>query len=345
MRRNLLIGILVLVGLFLMGTNSNTTAQESKKPIKMVFATYLPTKHHVYKNVVVPFVEQVEKRSKGAIKFDVKAGGSLGKSAEILSVIGRGIASVGQSFAVYNSDVLPLTNVTTLPGILHNSLVGALAIHDLRTDSEIMAEWERQNVYPLALGVAGSRGVISKVPFRKVEDAKNLKIQVSGKQYAMYWEALGARPILGSSDEMYPNIQRGVVDAGSASWASLPGYSLQEIAKYATPIPWGYSPFYIGVNKKVWQELPQWAKDVLKEVGDKAVRWEGQSYEDETTEATEKMKKAGVEIITLSAGDLAKIRSLLEPITEKWINMQTNPQKTKEMVNTFKQLIEKYSKK
>ena len=318
---------------------------EEKKPIKMVFATYLPTKHHIYNNVLVPFAQDVEKSSQGLITFDMKSGGALGKSSEIIHTIGKGIADLGQSYAVYHASILPLTNVTTLPGILQDSVVGSVSINQLyKKMPEIKAEWEKQNVYPLALAVAGGRGIISNVPFRKTADAKNIRVQVSGKQYATIWKTLGARPVVGDSGEMYQNIQKGVVDGGSASWASLPGYSLHEVAKFATHVPWGFSPFYLAVNKNVWEKLPQWAKDTLQASADKTVRWVGESYNSETIEATEIFKKNGVEVINLPSDEIAHINDLLKPVYKEWADSQPNPEVATRVLDEFKKLVKQNSK-
>jgi TRAP-type mannitol/chloroaromatic compound transport system substrate-binding protein len=143
----------------------------------------------------------------------------------------------------------------------------------------------------------------SRKPVKTMADLKGLKLRTAGAWIEMSKD-LGASPVTTPGGEIYPALERGVIDA--TEWGTLwenisPGF--YKVAKYLI-IPGVHqptAPFELCINKGVWDKLSGDDKKLI-ELTAKLVTFEtftriGQ----EDAKALEFFRKSGNEIVELDA--------------------------------------------
>ena len=169
----------------------------------------------------------------------------------------------------------------------------------------------------------------SKKPIRRFEDFKGVKIRVPGGMIAEIFAAAGASTVLLPGGEVYPALERGVIDAADFVGPAV-NYNLgfHQVAKYIIMGPPETPSIHqpvdlmdITINMNRWRALPK----SLQERFIAAVHeWSWVHYagiQKANLEAWPKYRQAGVEVIRLSNEDVRKFRRLAIPIWFKWAKM------------------------
>ena len=167
----------------------------------------------------------------------------------------------------------------------------------------------------------------SKVPIRTFEDFKGKKIRYPGGIIADIYRAAGVATVLLPGGEVYPALEKGVIDASDFVGAAVNfnlGYG--EIAKYIImgppSTPCLHQPvdlMSIEINMRSWKKIPAHLQDLFKA----AVKWHSwdhyTSIQKADIEAFEKFQKEqGVEIIRLPEAEIAKFRRFAPTYWVKW---------------------------
>ena len=167
----------------------------------------------------------------------------------------------------------------------------------------------------------------SKVPIRSFEDFKGKKLRYPGGIIADIYRAAGVSTILLPGGEVYPALEKGVIDGADYVGAAI-NYNLGfgEVAKYIImgppSTPCLHQPvdlMSIDININSWKKIPAH----LQQLFETTVKWH--SYDQYTSIQAEdiiafnKMQtEQGVEVIRLSEEDIAKFRRFAPAMWVKW---------------------------
>jgi TRAP-type mannitol/chloroaromatic compound transport system substrate-binding protein len=167
----------------------------------------------------------------------------------------------------------------------------------------------------------------SKVPIRSFEDFKGKKLRYPGGIIADIYRAAGVSTILLPGGEVYPALEKGVIDGADYVGAAI-NYNLGfgEVAKYIImgppSTPCLHQPvdlMSVDININSWKKIPPH----LQQLFEVAVKWH--SYDQYTSIQAEdiiafnKMQtEQGVEVIRLSEEDIAKFRRFAPAMWVKW---------------------------
>jgi C4-dicarboxylate-binding protein DctP len=110
---------------------------------------------------------------------------------------------------------------------------------------------------------------------KKFEDFKGLKVYSHSKWQMMIAEHFGGVGIEMPMTEVYTGLSRGMVDVGWSAFAGGPQvFKWNEVAKYmAGPIPGGIAGYYVALNMKAWEGLPDDVKKVMAQAAEDAAKW------------------------------------------------------------------------
>ena len=167
----------------------------------------------------------------------------------------------------------------------------------------------------------------SKVPIRSFEDFKGKKLRYPGGIIADIYRAAGVSTILLPGGEVYPALEKGVIDGADYVGAAI-NYNLGfgEVAKYIImgppSTPCLHQPvdlMSVDININSWKKIPAH----LQQLFETTVKWH--SYDQYTSIQAEdiiafnKMQtEQGVEVIRLTEGDIAKFRRFAPAMWVKW---------------------------
>lgn len=179
------------------------------------------------------FASEVEKRSKGGLKFEVYAGSSLMKTNSQFSAMRKGALDLSLVPLSYAGGELPEVNIGLMPGLVtsyeqgyswKNAEVGRELTRFLLDKGIVIVSWIWQ---------AG--GVASRTkPIVEPEDVKGLKIRGGSREMDLILKAAGAAVVSLPSNEIYAAMQTGAMDAALTSSTSLISFRLEEVSKNLT---------------------------------------------------------------------------------------------------------------
>lgn len=176
--------------------------------------------------------------------------------------------------------------------------------------------------------MSGPIGIFTvKKPVRALEDFKGLRLRFLAPPQKVLYEALGAKGVGIPWPEVYTSLQTGMIDG----YAHAPQVALMfrhnEVFKYFTRLDLGYVTMPMTVSEAYYQKLSPEQKKVLSQ----AVA-AGRQANDAWIKANvpgnlKRLQESGVEIITPSPGEAAKIKAKImtarakmapPPVVEFW---------------------------
>jgi len=179
------------------------------------------------------FGQEVEKRTNGALKFEIYPNSSLVKVNTQFSAMRRGALDLSLVPLSYSGGEVAETNIGLLPALVpsyevgskwKNAEVGKLLSQILAEKGIIVVSWIWQ-----AGGVA-SRGK----PLVQPEDAKGMKVRGGSREMDMLFKDAGSSVVSLPSNEIYAAMQTGAMDAALTSSTSLISFRLEEDSKFLT---------------------------------------------------------------------------------------------------------------
>ena len=179
------------------------------------------------------FAVEVEKRSKGALKFEIYPGSSLMKTNAQFSAMRKGALDMSLVPLSYAGGEVPEVNIGLMPGLVtsyeqaygwKNAEVGKELSRILLEKGVVLVSWIWQ---------AG--GVASRTkPIVDPDDAKGMKIRGGSREMDLILKAAGAAVVSLPSNEIYAAMQTGAMEAALTSSTSLISFRLEEVSKALT---------------------------------------------------------------------------------------------------------------
>ena len=219
--------------------------------------------------LVRKFAADVEKRTNGALKFEIYPNASLVKVNSQFSALRKGALDLSLVPLSYAGGEVPETNIGLLPALVpsyeigskwKNADVGKLLSQILAEKGVVVVTWIWQ---------AG--GVASRTkPVVTPEDAKGIKVRGGSREMDMMFKDAGASVLSLPSNEIYAAMQTGAMDAALTSSTSLISFRLEEVAKALTS---GRGKSYwfmfepLMMSKQVYDKLPKAQQDAIMAVG------------------------------------------------------------------------------
>lgn len=254
------------------------------------------------------FALEVEKRSKGALKFEIYPGSSLMKTNAQFSSMRKGALDMALIPLSYAGGEVPEVNIGLMPGLVvsyeqaygwKNKPVGIELDRMLQEKGIVLISWIWQ-----AGGVA-SRGK----PVVEPEDAKGMKIRGGSREMDMILKDAGAAVVSLPSNEIYAAMQTGAMDAAMTSSTSFISFRLEEVAKSLTTGRTGAYWFMfepLMMSKTVFDKLNKEQRDLLLAVGAEMEKFALEAAKKDDIEVAAVYQKAGAKVVDLSQATIKK---------------------------------------
>ena len=215
------------------------------------------------------FAADVEKRTRGSLKFSIYPNASLMAPNAQFSALRKGgldLALVPLSYAAAES---PEANIGLMPGLVtsyaqgygwKNAEVGKELTRILADQGLVVVSWIWQ-----AGGVA-SRGA----PIVAPEDARGLKVRGGSREMDLILQQAGASIVNVPSNEIHAAMKSGALDAAFTSSTSLMSFRLHDVARSLTTARSGgywYMLEPLLMSKTVFDRLPKDQQAAIMAVG------------------------------------------------------------------------------
>jgi TRAP-type C4-dicarboxylate transport system substrate-binding protein len=258
------------------------------------------------------FANEVQKRSKGALKFEIYPGASLMKTNAQFSAMRKGALDLSLVPLSYAGGEVPEVNIGLMPGLVPSYEVGAAwknaeigkELNKLLLDKGIvLVSWIWQ-----AGGVA-SRSKAMVDP----DDAKGMKIRGGSREVDLMLKAAGAAVVSLPSNEIYAAMQTGAMDAAMTSSTSLISFRLEEVSKFLTSGR-GQSYWYmfepLMMSKAVFDRLPKDQQAIIMAVGAEMEAFATRAAKLDDIAVAAVYEKRGAKVLDLSAASVKKWQAI-----------------------------------
>ena len=259
------------------------------------------------------FAQEVEKRSKGSLKFEIYPGASLMKINAQISSLRKAALDLSLVPLSYAGGEMPEVNIGLMPGLVtsyeqgygwKNKDIGRALDKFLNEKGIVVVSWIWQ---------AGGMASRSANPVIQPEDAKGLKIRGGSREMDMMLKAAGAAVVTGPTNEIYAGLQTGAMDAALTSSTSLISFRLEEVAKSLTTGRGGAYWFMFEpllMSKAIFDKLTKEQQQVIMTVGAELETFarKAAQIDDELVAAV--YQRAGAKVGDLNAATVKKWQAL-----------------------------------
>jgi TRAP-type C4-dicarboxylate transport system substrate-binding protein len=299
---------------------ASTVFAQAADPVRLRVADSFPKGHYLVKLVLEPWMEEVKKRTNGAVTFEHYPAQQLGKAADMLKLTQTGVADIGYVAPAYVSDKMPVSEVAMLPGAFEHSCQGTLAYWKLARNGVIAEQDYAANNIRLLLAVSlpQYRIFTVKAPVKDVPDVTGLKLRSTGGAQDLTLRAIGSVPVRMAAPEAYESLSRGTMDGLLFPLESVVAYGADKLVKYSTD-GLGFGSFIVSysISESAWKKLSPEVQKAMIEVADEIIPSackQVQKADDETKKSLE----ATVRFETLPPDVSAKFRDLLKGVAKTW---------------------------
>lgn len=281
---------------------------------ELKLATFVPPSHIIMARVLTPWAQELPAKSGGNLSIRFFPSLQLGGSPpQLYRQMVQGISDICFTLPGYTSGDFPLMALTELPGTATSAEDGTRKLW-AHFDRFLAREYKDAKV--LMLWNSDTASLMSKTkPIRTLEDMKGLKIRTPSAAQSAQLEALGATPIDMPANQIYNNLDRGVVDAAMIPMSAAIDFKLIEVARYFTlNAPLGRSPFLVAMNRNRYERLPANLKKVIDETTGLSLSLKGATtYDHQNNEAIAAAKKDR-EVILLSDQERQRWVNAFKPL-------------------------------
>lgn len=280
------------------------TAQELTLDVQSAWPLTLPASGQNAQH----FADKINEISGGALRIKLYGAGKLVPSLQIFDAVQQGTLDAGYTSPLYVAGRFPAVQLfggvpfgpdaMDYVGWIYNG--GGLEIW-----REIYA---KQGVVSVPCGVMDSEaGGWYTFPIDSTEALQGKKIRFAGLAGEVM-KKMGASVVLLAGGDIYPNLERGVIDGTEFSMPAIDqAMGFEKVAKYYY-LPGWHQPAAINeliVNKAKWDRMTEAQRGQIEEVCRETNMWSLTSTAVANAEAIAKFQAAGTQIMTFPPEVLA----------------------------------------
>jgi TRAP-type C4-dicarboxylate transport system substrate-binding protein len=305
----------VYAAALLIGGATGALAQD--KTFELKLSHWVPPSHPLQK-ALEEWGASVEKDSGGTIKYKVYPAQQLGKAFDHYDMARDGIADLTYINPGYQPGRFPIIGAGELPFLMSNAKSGSQAIDAWYRE---YADKEMKDVkFCLAFvhdpGTFHSKTKKILVP----ADIKGMKIRPAHATMATWVTQLGGTNVQSSAPEVRDILDKGVADAVTFPWGSIPLFGVDKVTKYHMNVPLYVTTFAFVFNKNTYNQMSAAQKKVIDNhcTNEWALKVAAPWADFEHNGIAKLKAEAGHEVYDLSAAQLAEWKKSAEPLSKTW---------------------------
>ena len=285
------------------------------------------------------FAQDVEKKTNGALKFDIYPNSSLVKVNSQFSALRKGALDLSLVPLSYAGGEVAETNIGLLPALVPSYDVGS--------------KWKTAEVGKLLSQILAEKGVIIVTwiwqaggvasrakPLVGPDDAKGVKVRGGSREMDMMFKDAGASVLSLPSNEIYAAMQTGAMDAALTSSTSLISFRLEEVSKFLTS---GRGKSYwfmfepLMISKEVFNKLPKAHQDIIMAVGAEQEKFALEAARADDKLVADVYTKAGAKAYDIDGPTLAKWQAIAKATA--WKDYGEKNENTKALIAAAQKLL------
>jgi TRAP-type C4-dicarboxylate transport system substrate-binding protein len=299
----------------LIGGATGALAQD--KTFELKLSHWVPPSHPLQK-ALEEWGASVEKDSGGTIKYKIYPAQQLGKAFDHYDMARDGIADLTYINPGYQPGRFPIIGAGELPFLMTNAKGGTQALDAWYR--KYAAQEMKDVKFCLAFvhdpGAFHSRSKKIVVP----EDIKGMKIRPAHATMATFVTMLGGTNVQASAPEVRDILEKGVADAVTFPWGSVPLFGIDKVTKYHLDMPLYVTTFAFVFNKAKYDEMSASQKKVIDShcTPEWALKVAAPWADFEHAGIAKIRAEAGQEIYEPTPAQVAEWKKAAHPLEEKW---------------------------
>jgi TRAP-type C4-dicarboxylate transport system substrate-binding protein len=299
----------------LIGSTGIASAQE--KTFELKLAHWVPPSHPLQK-ALEQWGASVEKDSGGTIKYKVYPAQQLGKAFDHYDMARDGIADLTYINPGYQPGRFPIIGAGELPFLMTTAKGGSQAIDAWYR--KYAAKEMKDVKFCLAFvhdpGTFHSKAKKITVP----GDIKGMKIRPAHATMATFVTQLGGTNVQSSAPEVRDILEKGVADAVTFPWGSIPLFGIDKVTKYHMEVPLYVTTFAFVFNKDKYAQMSAAQKKVIDNhcTNEWALKVAGPWADFEHNGIAKLKADSAHEVYQITPAQLAEWRKAAEPLQNTW---------------------------
>ena len=320
-KRVYIIGLTILLILvFLTGTSFSAS-----KVIKLKFST-------PFIEVEPPalcanhFMDLVEQKTKGQVKFERYYAETLAKHAEHIQLLGSGSVDLVTLVTNYVGKELVLNQLPDYPFYCSNEDALAATIKLTMEIPETKAIFDKEqkklNIKILYWNSTGGMELISNKKVTSIAELKGSKVNLWGPADPKVWGEFDITPVPVFIADFYESLSRGVIDSVYISPGGSLAMKLHEAAKSNLTLGQGDATGPMIFNLDTWNSLPGDIQDVMMEASLETAQWSLGFLKETNKRAHQIFRDSGLYVGPAPEKDSLKLFKAIMKYTieEQWAN-------------------------
>ncbi|MGA8885727.1 MAG: TRAP transporter substrate-binding protein [Pseudolabrys sp.] len=305
----------VCAAALLIGGATGALAQD--KTFELKLSHWVPPSHPLQK-ALEEWGASVEKDSGGTIKYKIYPAQQLGKAFDHYDMARDGIADLTYINPGYQPGRFPIIGAGELPFLMTNAKGGTQALDAWYR--KYAAQEMKDVKFCLAFvhdpGAFHSRSKKIVVP----EDIKGMKIRPAHATMATFVTMLGGTNVQASAPEVRDVLEKGVADAVTFPWGSVPLFGIDKVTKYHLDMPLYVTTFAFVFNKAKYDEMSAAQKKVIDNhcTPEWALKVAAPWADFEHAGIAKIRAEAGQEIYEPTPAQVAEWKQATAPLEAKW---------------------------
>jgi TRAP-type C4-dicarboxylate transport system substrate-binding protein len=287
------------------------------KTFELKLSHWVPPSHPLQK-ALEEWGVSVEKDSGGTIKYKVYPAQQLGKAFDHYDMARDGIADLTYINPGYQPGRFPIIGAGELPFLMSNAKGGSQAIDAWYRK---YADKEMKDVKFCLAFVHDPGSFHSKT--KKIvlpSDIKGMKIRPAHATVATWVTQLGGNNVQSSAPEVRDILDKGVADAVTFPWGSVPLFGIDKVTKYHMEAPLYVTTFAFVFNKDKYNQMSAAQKKVIDNhcTNEWAAKVAGPWADFEHGGIAKLKADPAHEVYELTPAQLAEWKKSAEPLQNTW---------------------------
>ena len=294
---------------------------QAADPIRLRVADSFPAEHFLVRIMLKPWMEEVTRRTNGAVVFQHYPNQQLGKAADLLRLTQTGVVDIGYTAPSYASDKMPLSEVAQLPGQFDTVCPGTMAYwKSARSGALAKADYTPNRIRLLLTTVLPPyRTFTAKTAIKGAADFAGLKLRTAGGAQDLTVRSLGGVPVRMAAPDTYESLSRGTMDGLLFPTESVLSYGLEKLVRQATDgIGFGSFVISYSIGVDAWTRLPPEVRTAMDEAAEALEPRICQQVQDEEEASRKKMEASGVVFTALPPAVTAELHGKLNGVAVEW---------------------------
>ena len=317
---------LFLTGAILLAS-AGLNAASAAGPITLRFSSFEPPQAFITSKILTPWAKRVTADSKGTLKVEMYAGGTLGRDpASQMKLVMNGVADIAWIVPGYTPGRFDAVTALELPFIVPSAYAGSVASWRMYEKGY----WKGggfDEIKPLCVCSTAPALITTTYPASKLADLNGHKFRAAGPVALNIISALGAVPVGGiTGPQLAESLSRGLVDGTLNEWNALQTFRVLDVAKHHIVLPLGGLSLMVIMNKQKYESLPPQAKAAIdKNSGLAFAKVFGTEFDKNNAAVLAATQKKKDHTIVFVKGEQQKPwRAAVEPAYAQWEKSMPN---------------------